>query len=372
MAQFDTVIFQKNAADEWKEYILVPNANEFIGFDGTKLIVSKSVGSATPLAHQSTHLSGGSDPIGWDTTIHMKGTTAARPAAAASNAGYLYWATDDDGGTLFRSTGAVWEAIARGLTEAPPLHASTHLAGGTDAMTWTLVLGRDTLANRPAAAATNTGYLYFATDVNGGTWFQSDGAAWQTNSIGLTAVRTVPVGGTGVATLDGFVYGNGAAAMTAVKANLGAVVDPTVNEDSGDGYGIGSIWVNTATKNIFFATDVTVGAAVWRIVTPPSVDTFTITNMTTTPYSLLTTDRLVEVNLAAPGASTIFLPDLAGVDAGQKFTVVDGTGDAGTNTITITCFGAQTANGLGSLTITNNYGSISFYKSTATRWRVNY
>lgn len=372
MAQFDVIILQKNAADQWEEIFLAPAANDFFGVNAGKAVVSKAVGSATPLAHQSTHLSGGSDAIGWDTTIHQKGVLAARPAAAASNAGYLYWATDVNGGTLQRSTGAAWEAIAPGVTSAPVAHASTHLAGGTDAITWTTIFGRDVVAARPAAGATNTGYYFFATDVNGGTLYQSDGALWNVSSIGLTAVRTVPVGGTGAATLTGFVYGNGTSAMTAVLANLTAVVDPTVNEDSGDGYGVGSVWVNTATNNIFFATDVAVGAAIWRIVTPPSVETFTITSVTVSPYNVLTTDRLIESNLAAPGAVTHFLPDLGSLSSGQVMTFVDGTGDAGTNTITITAFGAQTINGLASITITNNFGSITIYSSTATRWRIAY
>ena len=39
--------------------------------------------------------------------------------------------------------------------------------------------------------------------------------------------------------------------------------DPTVNDDSDDGYGIGTIWFNESSVAAFIATDVTVGAAVW-------------------------------------------------------------------------------------------------------------
>lgn len=372
MAQFDVVIFQEDAAGLWQQFTLVPAINDFIGFNGAKVLVSKAVGSATPTAHASTHATNGSDPLAWTSAIHNVGVIGARPAAGAANNGYFYLATDDDGGTMYRSNGATWVQVGKGVTEAPTAHASTHLSGGTDALAWTQIHGYDILANRPAAGATNAGYFYFSTNTNGGTLFYSDGATWQTVGIGLTAVRTVAVGGTGAATLTGFVFGNGTSAMTAVLANLTAVVDPTVNEDSGDGYGIGSVWVNTATDNIFFLTDATVGAAVWRKVQPPSVETVTITSITTTPYNVLTTDRLVESNLAAPGAVGIFLPDLASVSAGQVISFVDGTGDAGTNTITITAFGAQTINGVATYTITNNYGSITLYKSSATRWRTLY
>lgn len=43
-----------------------------------------------------------------------------------------------------------------------------------------------------------------------------------------------------------------------------AVVNPTVNDDSADGYLVGTIWVNTATSNVYIATSVTIGAAVWE------------------------------------------------------------------------------------------------------------
>lgn len=40
------------------------------------------------------------------------GTLAARPAATSVAPGYTYFATDDNGGTLYRSDGAVWTKIA--------------------------------------------------------------------------------------------------------------------------------------------------------------------------------------------------------------------------------------------------------------------
>lgn len=52
--------------------------------------------------------------------------------------------------------------------------------------------------------------------------------------------------------------------MEARKSNLTAVVAPTASDDNTLGYSVGSIWVNTATDNVYFATDVTTGAAVWR------------------------------------------------------------------------------------------------------------
>jgi hypothetical protein len=39
--------------------------------------------------------------------------------------------------------------------------------------------------------------------------------------------------------------------------------DPTVNDDAGDGYELGTFWINTTTDNAFILLDETIGAAVW-------------------------------------------------------------------------------------------------------------
>lgn len=51
------------------------------------------------------------------------------------------------------------------------------------------------------------------------------------------------------------------------KSNLTAVVAPTVNEDSGDGYAVGSIWIDVALDDAYICCDATVGAAVWKLIT---------------------------------------------------------------------------------------------------------
>lgn len=53
-------------------------------------------------------------------------------------------------------------------------------------------------------------------------------------------------------------------ALATKKSNLSAAVAPTVNDDSGAGYAIGSTWIDTVADDIYMATDVTVGAALWR------------------------------------------------------------------------------------------------------------
>lgn len=88
---------------------------------------------------------------------------------------------------------------------------------------------------------------------------------------------------------------------------------------------------------------------------------------TTTPVTVVAaTDCAVITNLGAAGAVAVNLP--AGVD-GQVFAVVDGKGDAHTNNITITPFGANTIDNAGSLVINSDYGAAIFIFKT-TNWAV--
>lgn len=71
-----------------------------------------------------------------------------------------------------------------------------------------------------------------------------------------------------VSAFDGLLRITGGA-TSAVKITS-TTINPTVNDDSGDGYVIGSRWINTSTDEEFVATDVTVGAAVWMSTTNTS------------------------------------------------------------------------------------------------------
>ena len=67
--------------------------------------------------------------------------------------------------------------------------------------------------------------------------------------------------------------------------NMAATAAPTVNEDSGDGYGVGSFWFDTTNDQAYVCLDATVTAAVWRrIGTSDWVPyTPTVTGSTTNP-----------------------------------------------------------------------------------------
>lgn len=60
------------------------------------------------------------------------------------------------------------------------------------------------------------------------------------------------------------VVGTGTGTAVRRKNNDAASAAPTVNDDSGDGYAIGSRWLDTTSDKEYVATDVTVAGAVWK------------------------------------------------------------------------------------------------------------
>lgn len=54
-------------------------------------------------------------------------------------------------------------------------------------------------------------------------------------------------------------------AFNGLTHNLSASAPPTVNDDSGDGYGVGSLWIDTTNDVVWQAVDVTLAAARWRV-----------------------------------------------------------------------------------------------------------
>jgi head-tail adaptor len=51
--------------------------------------------------------------------------------------------------------------------------------------------------------------------------------------------------------------------LVLVKINLAATRPPTVDDDSGDGYSVGSVWLDTSTGIAYACESATAGAAIW-------------------------------------------------------------------------------------------------------------
>jgi len=96
---------------------------------------------------------------------------------------------------------------------------------------------------------------------------------------------------------------------------------------------------------------------------------FAIRKATTSPVTVVAgTDCIIVTELAAPGAVTVNLP--AGV-AGQMFVIVDGTGDAKTNNITINRAGADTINGGTSYVLAEDRAAVILgFEDTDSDWSV--
>jgi hypothetical protein len=79
------------------------------------------------------------------------------------------------------------------------------------------------------------------------------------------------IDGQGGYTLDGngrISFGDvattGAGGIAPARSLISSTVDPTVTDDSSDGYSIGSVWINTTADLAYTLVDATVGAAVWQ------------------------------------------------------------------------------------------------------------
>lgn len=95
----------------------------------------------------------------------------------------------------------------------------------------------DTLANRPAAAPANTDQLYLATDVDGGTLYQSNGSSWVQVAAGVSALPPYPAVPTVSGTTDTLTDADGQATIRYTNASQVTVTIPTdATEDLDDGW----------------------------------------------------------------------------------------------------------------------------------------
>ena len=145
-----------------------------------------AAGTAAAGTHAAQHSRTGADPLVISTFI-ASGTLAARPSTSLV-AGMIYTATDVNGGTTSMYNGSAWVQVAAAVSgaAAPAAHETTHLAGGTDALPWWgTITNSGALSARPTAASGNAGYNYLATDVNGGTYYVSNGSSWVQMARGI-------------------------------------------------------------------------------------------------------------------------------------------------------------------------------------------
>lgn len=89
-----------------------------------------------------------------------------------------------------------------------------------------------------------------------------------------------------------------------------------------------------------------------------------------TPYTALATDEIIGVDTSTL-AITVNLPQIntiGGGDNHKKYFIIDESGDAAANNITISGTGGDTINGAASTLIATNYGSVSLYSDGTSNW----
>jgi hypothetical protein len=130
--------------------------------------------------------------------------------------------------------------------------------------------------------------------------------------------RTLVVGPYAVSGVGALALESGAQVIIVHKNNFIATVPPTINDDSGDGYTVGSLWFDTATGNLYVAVDVTAGAADWEAVALGSG---------TDPYAVHVNVDAEIVGIAAKTAlvadDTFILEDSEDSDAKKSTTMDD-------------------------------------------------
>ena len=85
------------------------------------------------------------------------------------------------------------------------------------------------------------------------------------------------------------------------------------------------------------------------------------------PYSVLTTDFIVAKTGITGGGDTVDLPAAATAGAGKVYFIVDESGTANTNHITVSTADTALINGSATASILTNYGSIGLY-CNGTNW----
>ncbi len=164
------------------------------------------------------------------------------------------------------------------FTDAVKLLGAFGSAADGDVLTWDS--GTNTFRPEAAAAAGiggstggTTNRVLVADGPGGGTLKASGLTADGSNNLsGVAALSatTIELGHASDTTLSRVAAG--VVAVEGVRLQpVSSASDPTVNDDSGDGYAVGQVWVNTTSDAPFILVDATVGAAVWRsLLTPAS------------------------------------------------------------------------------------------------------
>jgi hypothetical protein len=218
----------------------------------------------------------GSAPDGWDYAQDGAGGSVARESTnkkinaysakiTKSNSGESYLCTSAGIVDHFRLRGrkatfGVWVKSANTISEA--VYIYTHDGAGASSKAyyqnsggWEFITITDDVN---AAASQMEALCVVGTVADAVAYFE--GAILVEGAV-CPAFHGAPIIDTDFAADEGFMRKTGAGAYETIKSNLNAAVAPTANDDSGDGYAVGSRWADTTADKEYVCLDATVAAA---------------------------------------------------------------------------------------------------------------
>lgn len=146
--------------------------------------------------------------------------------------------------------------------------------------------------------------------------------------------------------------------------NFSATANPTITNDTGSGYAVGSVWINTSTDECFVCTDATAGAAIWQktvfvyanAIKPAATNTVDL-GTSSLKYKDLYIDGTGYIDaLSVSGASTFTGTVTTGSISQTSGTATFATVDINGGAIDGTAIGATTPSTVVGTTITANTG----------------
>ncbi len=208
---------------------------------------SRFTDARTPTAHASSHAPAGSDALPW-TTVHGYGLLSSRPAAASSNAGYIYYATDTS--AFSRSNGSSWDALSitgtgGSVASDTVWDAKGDLAVGTGADTAAKLTVGSRSAELFADSSTSSGLRWINNIVNVKAYGAVGDDSTNDTAAVLAAIAAIPAGGGNLYFPPG-AYRINTSALTGIPSNTLV---------SGAGKGASTVKATSGTHNLFeFAT----------------------------------------------------------------------------------------------------------------------
>lgn len=146
--------------------------------------------------------------------------------------------------------------------------------------------------------------------------------------------------------------------------NLTATTNPTITNDSGSGYAVGSVWVNTSTDEMFVCTDATAGAAIWQkavfiyssAISPAATNTVDI-GTSSLKFKDIYIDGTGYIDALSVSTTSSFTGTVTTGSISQTSgTATFATVDVNSGSIDATTIGATTASTIVGTTITANTG----------------